>query len=99
MKKRVVLVMALLSSTLYYAQDLGTDSLPKNKKGTEILPKKGDIGIGFNAIPIIDMILTSFQPAATGASSIVQSTSNNQIVAKYFLDAKTAIRIRFGINT
>ncbi len=98
MKKRILFFSALLSSGLCLAQDMGTDSIPKNKKGNEILPKKGDIGLGFNAIPIIDMFLTSFQPGATGAGSIVQSTSNNQIVGKYFLDARTAIRVRFGIN-
>ena len=85
------------------AQDLGDDQLPKNKKGNEILPKAGDIGLGFNTIPVLDMILSSLNRATPfiGAGNVVQysSSSNNQIVGKYFLDAKTAVRARFGINT
>ncbi len=81
----------------------GEDEVLKNKKGFEILPKKGDIALGFNTIPILDMFLGTLNRATpfAGSSNVVQytSNSNNQIVGKYFLDAKTAIRGRFGVNT
>jgi hypothetical protein len=88
---------------LVNAQDLGDDQLPKNKKGNEILPKAGDIALGFNTIPVLDMILGTLNKATpfAGAGNVVQytSNSNSQIVGKYYLDAKTAIRARFGFNT
>jgi hypothetical protein len=100
MRKRLVLLTTLLASSLCYAQDMGDDQVPKNKKGNEILPKEGDIGLGFNTIPILDMFLETFKSTSSGSGNIVNyAQSNNQIVGKYFLDAKTAIRARFGINT
>lgn len=95
----------LLTTMLSQAQELGSrdTSILKNKKGYEILPKKGDIGLGFNTIPILDMFLGTLNRATpfAGSSNVVQytSNSNNQIYAKYFLDAKTAVRVRFGVNT
>jgi hypothetical protein len=86
------------------AQESGSgDEIVKNKKGNEILPKDGDIAIGFNTIPIIDLFMgtLSRNPAYPGAGNIVSYTqnSNNQIVGKYFLSRKAAIRARLGINT
>jgi hypothetical protein len=59
MKKNSLIVTALLSSMLLAAQEpaSGEDQVLKNKKGNEILPKKGDIALGFNTIPILDMFL------------------------------------------
>ncbi|MBA2611770.1 MAG: hypothetical protein H0U95_07365 [Bacteroidetes bacterium] len=105
MKKKVLIVTTLLSSMLTYAQESssGDDQVLKNKKGFEILPKAGDIGIGFNTIPILDMFLGTLNRATpfAGSGNVVSyvQASNNQIVGKYFLDAKTAIRVRFGVNT
>ncbi|MEO6305515.1 MAG: hypothetical protein ABIP51_20295 [Bacteroidia bacterium] len=105
MKKKVLIVTTLLSSMLTFAQEAtsGDDQVVKNKKGYEILPKAGDIGIGFNTIPILDMFLSAINrttpfTTAGNVTSYVQG-ANNQIVGKYFLDAKTAIRVRFGVNT
>jgi len=114
MKKKVLIVTTLLSSMLTYAQETKSDGshcvkctcddeVLLNKKGHEILPKAGDIGLGFNTIPVLDMFLGTLNRATpfAGSGNVVQYTqaSNNQIVAKYFLDAKTAIRVRVGINT
>lgn len=112
MKKSVLILASLLSTMLTYAQEPSSgDDVVKNKKGNEILPKAGDIALGFNAVPALDLVFNSLRyvsimgnsaPQANNVASntnqFVQS-SNNQIVGKYFLDAKTAIRAKFGMNT
>ncbi|MBA3665407.1 MAG: hypothetical protein H0W61_14525 [Bacteroidetes bacterium] len=103
MKKNVVLITALLSTMLTYSQESG-DEVVKNKKGYEILPKAGDIGLGFNAVPLMDVVANMIrfnQPVGgtNGNANQFVTGSNNQIVAKYFLTAKSAIRVRFGVNT
>src|SRR5688572_26676784 len=100
--KKSIFVLACLLCFGSKGQDMGNDTVPKNKRGNEILPKKGDIALGFNTIPILSFFYESFTAApGTGPGEVVQYTggSNNQITAKYFLAAKTAIRLRFGINT
>lgn len=109
MKKRVLVATALLATMFAGAQDTGTvtntgeDQVLKNRKGYDILPKAGDIGLGFNTIPILDLLLGAINPATpfAGSGNVVNytSNSNNQIVGKYYLDNKTAIRVRFGVNT
>jgi hypothetical protein len=106
MVKRQFLVLgAVLAFGVAWGQetkpDMGDDLVPKNKKGNEILPKAGDIGLGFNAVPILDLLFDSFKAGGANPGNMVQYTSgmNNQITGKYFLDARTAVRVRFGINT
>lgn len=121
MKKKALIVSTLLLSMLSYAQEQKTggnhitpcpsDEPLLNRKGHEILPKKGDIALGFNAIPMLDLVFNSLRyvsimgNSAPVANNVAAPTnqfvqaSNNQIVGKYFLDAKTAIRARVGINT
>ncbi len=104
MKKKVLIVTTLLSSMLTIAQEASSgDDVVKNKKGYEILPKAGDIGLGFNTIPVLDMFLGTLNRATpfAGSGNVVSfvQASNNQIVGKYYLNAKTAIRARIGVNT
>lgn len=103
MKKTLIAASLLFVAAMSNAQDMGTDEAPKNKKGNDILPKKGDIAIGFNTVPMLDVVLGTLNRATpfAGSSNMVQytSNSNNQIVAKYFIADKTAIRVRFGLNT
>jgi len=109
MKKRVLIATALLTTMFAGAQDTGTvtntgeDQVLKNRKGYDILPKAGDIGLGFNTIPILDLLLGAINRATpfAGSGNVVNytSNSNNQIVGKYYLDKQTAIRARFGLNT
>lgn len=121
MKKKVLIVPTLLLSMFTYAQDQkseGSHSTPcpsddavLNKKGHAILPKKGDIALGFNAVPMLDLVFNSLRyvsimgnsaPVANGVASSANqyvSASNNQIVGKYFLTDKMAIRAKIGMNT
>jgi hypothetical protein len=99
MKKTIVLVTTLLISSYCYSQDMGDDQVPKNKKGNEILPKKGDIGIGFNTIPILDAFFNIFKSNSSNPDIVQYGASNNQVMGKYFLGPKTAIRVRLGVNT
>jgi len=116
MKKTVLIVPALFISMLTYAQGSHTvactnDDPVLNKKGHPILPKAGDIALGFNAIPAMDLVFNSLRyvsimgnsaPAAVNVAAptnqYVQG-SNNQIVGKYFLEDKAAIRFKVGFNT
>lgn len=103
MKKTLIAASLVLFAAMSNAQDMGTDEAPKNKKGNDILPKKGDIAVGFNTVPMLDVVLGTLNRATpfAGSSNMVQYTnnSNNQIVGKYFIADKTAIRVRFGLNT
>src|SRR5690554_3874708 len=86
------------------------NSPTENKKGQEILPQQGDIGIGFNAVPMLDLVFNSMRyvsimgnsaPTAVNvaAGSVTYAHNNNQITGKYFLSDLTAVRVRFGVNT
>lgn len=115
MKKQLLIAATMISSMISFAQE--QQPAPEeekellSKKGHAILPKKGDIGLGFNTVPMIDFLLNSVRyvslmggtpPTANNqAGNAVQYTSNtsNQIVGKYYLDAKTAVRARVGLNS
>ena len=110
MKKKVLIVAVLvMTSMLSHAQEkkLGDEEPLKNKKGREIMPAKGDLALGFNTVPVIDFLFNAFNflgtgttnPNSLGSTVAYTSNINNQIFGKYFLDAKTAIRVRLGINT
>lgn len=105
MKKTILLLAAVLALGRLPAQDApadaGDDQTPKNRKGREILPKKGDIALGFNTVPILNVIFDLFRTTGASPQDLVQYTanSNNQVTGKYFLDPQTAVRVRFGVNT
>lgn len=105
MNKRVLIVATLFTAMFANAQESGSgDDVVKNKKGNEILPKAGDIALGFNAIPLMDVVTNQIRLNQgvggfnSNANQYVQGASN-MIVGKYFLTAKSAIRARIGINT
>src|SRR5689334_13877529 len=115
MKKTVLIVPTLLISMFTYGQGshsvaCTSDDPVLNKKGHAILPKAGDIALGFNAIPALDLgfnalryvsIMGNSAPVAANVAAptnqFVQG-SNNQIVAKYFLEDKAAVRVKIGFN-
>jgi hypothetical protein len=107
MNKKVLIAASLLTTMFVNAQESAGsgDEVVKNKKGNEILPKAGDIGLGFNAAPMVDLVINSVKLNSGGVFGNTQNTnqyvlgSNNQIVGKYFLSAKAAIRGKIGVNT
>lgn len=112
MKKHILLVTAVITTTFCFAQGQETsntsdDEILKTKRGRTILPQEGDIAIGFNAIPLLNFALNSIKiqsdpsdgtQADDGIITFAES-ANHQIVGKYFLTDKSAIRVRLGINT
>jgi hypothetical protein len=113
MKKQVLIAAALFSTVFSFAQESSSsdDGVVKNKKGHEILPKEGDIALGFNAIPALDLVFNALRyvsimgnsagvsnGTANNANQYVASSAN-QIVGKYFLSDKMAIRAKIGVNT
>lgn len=108
MKKKNLFAAVMISTVLANAQEPANadPTIVKNRKGQEVLPKAGDIALGFNAFSVIDFLVQSAKVGAqtntgTTAGTSVAFTQNaaQQIVGKYFLDSKTAIRARFGFNT
>jgi hypothetical protein len=116
MKKTVLIVPALFMSMFTYAQGshsvaCTSDDPVLNRKGHAILPKAGDIALGFNAVPAMDFVFNSLRyvsimgnsaPAAVNVAAPTNqyvNGSNNQIVAKYFLEDKAAVRVKIGFNT
>lgn len=107
MKKKVLIVATVMASLASFAQEKNADASGepiKGKKGQPILPQAGDIALGFNAVPMFDWMLVTISNNAnttsptTANAAQYTSNSNNQIVGKYYLDATTAVRVRFGIN-
>lgn len=108
MNKKVLIAAALLTTVGSFAQDAANNNegeAPKNKYGQAVLPKAGDIGLGFNAVPFIDMAFNAGKINSGGFNNVGGNLNQyvvgatNQIVGKYYLSDKAAIRGRIGINT
>lgn len=97
--KRVMLliILAVFTLSLTNAQEL------TNKKGEIILPKQGDVVLGFDAVPVVDFalnvldIMTSSGQTAQHPGYV--SGYSGVLVGKYFLKDNVALRVRFGLNT
>jgi len=77
MKKISLMVLvALLAVTSINAQDL------KGKNGQPILPEAGDIGLGFNAIPLLNWFGNSFNGS---------TNNNNAGTNKFFSNFGTSV--------
>ncbi len=77
-----------------------------NKKGHVILPEAGDIGIGMDAIPFFRyagnlMNANTNNSPTTGFARVQESTIQNTLYGKYYLEDNMAIRarLRVGYNT
>jgi len=105
MNKKVLIAATLVTTMFGNAQESGSgDEVVKNKKGNEILPKAGDIGLGFNAVPMMDLVVNAVKLNSggfqnTGSTNEYVQGASNMIVGKYYLTNKTAVRGRIGVNT
>ena len=72
-----------------------------SKKGNNILPEKGDIGLGINAIPFLDFAgnLVKINSGTTFSSMLhIENPEGGMIIClKYFTGNKTALRVKFRI--
>ena len=91
MKKSIALVAMAFGVTSAFAQDL------TSKKGEPFLPVAKDIAISIDAYPIIS---TMGNLMSDNGEKKVKGTggATNYIMAKYFLDEKTAFRAVLGLN-
>jgi hypothetical protein len=67
----------------------------QNKNGVDILPESGNFALGFNAVPLLNIIGN----ATAGSSKYINNMFNqNTIFGKYLLDDNTALRASLNIN-
>jgi len=105
MKKNVLLAATLMTSMFAVAQEAASTEEVVGRKGQPVLPKAGDIALGFNAFPVIDFLAEAAKIGSNNGNNDADGTVNftqnawQNIVGKYFLDANTAVRFRFGLNS
>ncbi len=96
MKKKVLLIAALFTAGLSFAQDGLT-----SKKGVPILPEAGDWAIGFDASSLLNYGGNLLNGSAGNGLAPMGDINPNTIYGKYFVDANTAYRgmVRLGFGT
>lgn len=88
--KKLLILASLSMGLVANAQDRIT-----NDDGVEILPESGQFAIGFNAVPLLNIIGNA---TAGGNKFINNMFSQNSIYGKYMLDESTAIRANLNIG-
>ena len=86
-----------------YAQDAAESTSSSEKKelvsekGVQIRPEAGEIGIGFNAVPLFNYVGNTFNgnPGNNILNNSYFVNSDNMIYGKYFMEDDQAIRVRF----
>lgn len=96
MKKKVLLIAALFTAGLSFAQDGLT-----SKKGVPILPEAGDWAIGFDASSLLNYGGNLLNGSIGNGLAPMGDINANTIYGKYFVDANTAYRgmVRLGFGT
>lgn len=99
--KKIMLICAILVGCLlgYTQEDEGAADLV-SKKGVKIKPVAGEIGLGFNAVPIFNYFGNFFN--GNLGNDILNNSyfvnSDNMIYVKYFLEDDMAVRLRARIR-
>lgn len=91
--------LAFLSLTLGIATAQSQETLV-NKNGVSILPVAGDIGLGFNAIPVLNFALNAVNIMNNNGNMAVHPgfvghLGDNVLFGRYMLTNKTAVRAHF----
>lgn len=96
MKKKVLLIAAIFSAGLTFAQDGLT-----SKKGVPILPEAGDYAIGFDAANFLNYGGNLLNGNTSNSFNNLNQLNANTIYGKMFVDANMAYRgmVRLGLNT
>ena len=98
MKKKVLLIAALFTAGLCFAQDGLT-----SKKGVPILPEAGDWAIGFDASSLLNYGGNLLNGNTSNGLDSIGDIHANTIYGKYFVDANKArrgmLRLGFGSDT
>jgi len=95
--KLTSIIVLLCLFTASFAQTTESPEVLTNKKGTPILPAKGDWGIGISAQPFLEyagnMLTQNFNPAPV-------FTSNNPgfIFGKYYTENNSALRLGLSLG-
>lgn len=101
MKKQITIAMAVFALT-FSANSQETKETLVSKKGTPILPQKGDFGIGIDATPFLTYVGNIFgKTASNDAPNFTSNGDLMSITGKYFINDNTAYRaaIRIGITS
>jgi hypothetical protein len=97
MKKVILVIAVLISSGTVHAQEL------LSKKGTPILPEKGDWSVGIDAVPLINYFGNLFSNAGNSHTDYFTFTHPMTIVGKLMKTPDKAyrgkVRIGFGSVT
>jgi hypothetical protein len=92
--KKLIISFAIIIATLAASAQVAGDSILRSKKGIPILPKKGDIAIGIDAIPYFNYLGNMFN----GTSGNTLNLGSTTLFGKYYLKDNVAIRAAFSIN-
>ncbi len=109
MRKFILYFFALCSFTIvangqfFDLNDEEATSEPLlSKHGNNILPEKGDVGLGIDAIPFLDFVgnLVKINSGTTFSSMLhIQPPEGGTVIyLKYFTSDKTALRAKFRIS-
>jgi hypothetical protein len=92
--KKLIISFAIIIATLAASAQVAGDSILRSKKGIPILPKKGDIAIGIDAIPYFNYLGNMFN----GTSNNTLNLGSTTLFGKYYLEDNVAIRAAFSID-
>jgi hypothetical protein len=99
------IILGFLGALLLQTSVASAQETMENKNGQEILPQAGDIGLGVNAVPILNFVGNTFNGNSNNTyisqNRFVSNLGNNVIFGKYMLSGTTAIRahLRVGISS
>jgi hypothetical protein len=101
MKKTVLILLVICSFSLIVNGQFDSEASAEtlvSKNGHNILPERGDIGLGINAVPFLDFIgnLTKINSGGPFNSPVHIESPEGALAVflKYFTGSKTAIRVR-----
>ncbi len=99
--KKIILFLTgifLVGSISFSQEDTSYQDLQfQSKKGVPILPETGDIALGINAIPLLNYVGNIMNASAFNTTNFNFVDLNQTIYLKYFLDTRTAVRVKIRI--